>query len=114
MLLAQVAHTFEEVLGRFWLVNEFGFGWFLLINWILLLVPTAFFYFVLLDKRWAYYLSIVYAGIMILNGIGHNIASLVTRRYFNGFAGGFSGILFIVIGPFLIYYLWKGMSNGFR
>jgi len=114
MLLAQVAHTFEEVWGRFWLVNAFGFGWFLLVNWLLLLIPVLFFYFVLLAKRWAYYLSIIYAGIMILNGIGHNIATLVTGRYFNGFAGGFSGIIFIVIGPFLIYYLRKGILNGFR
>ena len=112
MLVGHIAHIFEEIWGRFWLVNAFGFGWFLLTNWILLLIPVAFFYFVLLAKHWAYYLSIVYAGIMILNGIGHNIATLVTRKYFNGFAGGISGISFIIIGPFLIYYLGKGMKNG--
>lgn len=115
ILVWHIAHIFEEIWGRFWLINLVGgLGWFLLLNWVLFGIPVALFYFVLLGKRWAYYLSIFYTSIMILNGIGHNIATLVTGRYFNGFAGGFSGILFIVIGPFLIYYLLKGMSNGFR
>lgn len=115
MLVGHIAHIFEEIWGRFWLINLIGgLGWFLLLNWALFCIPVALFYFVLLGKRRAFYLSIIYAGIMILNGIGHNIATLVTRRYFNGFAGGFSGIIFIVLGPFLIYYLLKGMPNGFR
>jgi hypothetical protein len=111
ILVGHIAHIFEEILGRFWLINLVGgLGWFLLLNWVLFCFPVSLFYFVLLGKRWAYYLSIIYVGIMIFNGIGHKIATLVTRRYFNGFAGGFSGIIFIVIGPFLIYYLWKGIT----
>ena len=115
MLVGHIAHIFEEIWGRFWLINLVGgLGWFLLLNWVLFCIPVALFYFVLLGKHWAYYLSIIYAGIMILNGCGHNIGTIVTRRYFNGFAGGFTGIGFIIIGPFLIFYLWKGMKNGFR
>ena len=106
LLLFHIAHVFEEVWGRFWIMDSiFGLGWFLIINWLLLCIPFVFFYLVLNEKRWAYILSIVYAGIMILNGVVHNIATIVTGRYFGGFAGGFTGIGLIIIGLALIYYL---------
>jgi hypothetical protein len=107
LLLFHIAHVLEEVWGRFRAIEFYGFGWFLMANWVLLCIPVVFFYYLLNEKRWAYILSIVYAGIMILNGLGHNIATIVTGRYFGGFAGGFSGIGFIIITPFLIYYLSK-------
>jgi hypothetical protein len=112
LLLFHVAHVFEEVWGRFWIMDSiFGAGWFLVVNWLLLCIPFTLFYFTLNEKRWAYKLSIVYAGIMILNGLGHNIATIVTGRYFGGFAGGFTGIGLIIIGPALIYYLLKGLPR---
>jgi len=106
LLLFHVAHVFEEAWGHFWIMDSiFGPGRFLALNWLLLCIPFVLFYFTLNEKRWAYILSIVYAGIMILNGIGHNIATLVTGRYFGGFAGGFTGIGLIIIGTILFYYL---------
>jgi len=106
MLLAHVAHVFEEVWARFWPMERvFGLGWFLAVNWLLLCFPAAVFYFVLRRKRWAFYLGIAYATIMILNGAVHNVATLVTGRYFDGFAGGFSGIGLILVGPPLIRFL---------
>ena len=82
ILLGHVDHIIEEVWGRFWLMGAvYGLGWFLVANWILLCLPVIFFYFVLLQKRWAYYLSMVYAGVMILNGLGHNVATLITGQY---------------------------------
>ena len=93
MLVGHVAHILEEVWGRFWLIQAvYGIGWFLILNWILFCVPVAVLYFVLQGKRWLCYLSMVYAGIMILNGVGHNVATIVTGRYFDGFAGGYTGI----------------------
>jgi len=111
MLVNHVAHDFEEAWGRFWIMDSFfGMGWFLAANWLLFCIPVALFYFVLNEKRWAYRLSIIYAGIMILNGIGHNLATILTGRYFGGFAGGFTGIGLIIIGSALFYYLLKGIQ----
>ena len=110
MLVGHVAHFLEEIWGRFWLIDAFfGLGWFLVANWVLFRTPVIAFYFVLRDKRWAFYLSMIYAGIMILNGAGHNTAAIATGRYFGGFAGGYTGIALLLIGPPMRYHLRKGM-----
>jgi hypothetical protein len=112
LLVNHVAHVFEETWGRFWLIDSFfGVGWFLIGNWVLFCIPVTLFYFVLHEKRWAYRLSIVYAGIMILNGIGHNVATVLAGRYFGGFAGGFTGIGLVIIGSALLYYLIKAIQT---
>lgn len=49
---------------------------------------------------------------MGLQAIGHNIAAIVTGRYFDGFAGGYSGIGLLIISMPLIYYLCKDMPNS--
>jgi hypothetical protein len=69
------------------------------------------FYFVLNNKKWAYKLSIVYAAFMALQGLGHNIAAIITGRYFDGFAGGYTGIGLFIVGLFLIYYLLKEIKT---
>jgi phosphoglycerol transferase MdoB-like AlkP superfamily enzyme len=109
LLAFHVAHVFEEVWGRFWLMQAvYGLGWYLVANWVLFCIPLAIGYFLLTTRRgWAYILSMGYAGIMVLNGIGHNVATLVTGRYFDGFAGGFTGIALIACGMPLLYQLWK-------
>jgi hypothetical protein len=112
MLTCQVAHVFEEIWGRFWLLNTFhSLALFLLANWVLFCIPVVFFCFVL-EKRWAYHLSMIYAGIMILNGLGHNVGLVATGRYFDGFAGGYTGIALVLVGPAMIYYLCKEMPTG--
>jgi hypothetical protein len=111
MLAGHVAHILEEVWGRFWLTQAvYGMGWFLIANWILFCIPVGVLYFVLQGKRWAYSLSIVYASIMILNGIGHNVATIATGRYFDGFAGGYTGIGLVLIGLPMMYALRKEMA----
>ncbi len=108
LLMNHVAHVLEEIWGRLWLIDTvFGLGWFLLGNWILFCVPAALFYFILNEQRWAYRLGMVYAGIMVLNGIGHNVATILTGRYFGGFAGCYTGIGLIILGGFLFYHLSK-------
>jgi hypothetical protein len=110
MLVGHLAHVFEEIWGRFWLMDAFfGLGWFLVANWVLFSIPVAVFYFVLHEERWAFYLGMIYAGIMTLNGLGHNVATIMTGRYFGGFAGGYTGIALLLIGPLMIYHLRKGM-----
>jgi hypothetical protein len=113
LLAFHIAHVFEEVWGRFFLLNAvFGLGWYLVANWILFCIPLAVFYFLLRGKRWAYTLAQIYAAVMILNGIGHNAATILTGRYFNGFAGGITGIGLLLAGMPLFYALWKAVRRG--
>jgi len=107
MLLAHIAHVFEEVWGRFWILSRLGLGGFLAVNWILISIPVAVFYFILRQKRWAYQLGLIYAGVMGVQGLGHNVATLVTGRYFGGYAGGFSGLALMVISWPLVRFLLK-------
>jgi len=52
MLVAHVAHVFEEIWGRFWLMEQFyGEGWFLVLNWVLFCIPVILSYAVLQAKR---------------------------------------------------------------
>ena len=107
MLVNHVAHVFEEIWGRFWLLNKVGLQLYLTINLVLFCIPVLLFYFILNEKRWAYKLGILYAGFMGLQGIGHNIATIITGKYFDGFAGGYTGIGMLIIGSALIYYFLK-------
>lgn len=50
-------------------------------------IPVILFYFVLRGKRPAYVLSTVYAVIMIVNEVGHNVATLVSGRYYGPVTG---------------------------
>jgi hypothetical protein len=103
LLAVHVAHVFEEVWGRFQpLERIFGLGWFLILNWVLLAAPMTIFLFILLKKRPAYILGMIYAGLMAVNGLGHNIGLAATGRYFGGFAGSISGIPMIILGAMLL------------
>jgi hypothetical protein len=111
MLLGYIAHVFEEIWGRFWLLNKMGLGWYLTGNGLLFCVPVVLFYFILNRRRWAYLFSLVYAGFMGLQGLGHAAATLMTGKYFDGFAGGYSGIGLLVISLPMILFLWKEMPQ---
>ncbi|MCX6561853.1 MAG: hypothetical protein NTZ26_15240 [Candidatus Aminicenantes bacterium] len=103
LLAVHAAHVFEEVWGRFQPIERvFGLGWFLALNWVFLAAPMTIFLFILLKKRPAYTLGMFYAGLMTLNGLGHNIALAATGRYFGGFAGSVSGIPMIILGAMLL------------
>ena len=112
MLLAHAAHVFEEAWGRFWIVNRLGLGLFLAVNAALFAIPAALFYGVIKRKRRAFQLSIVYAAFMGLQGIGHNAATIVSGRYYDGFAGGISGIAMLLIAIPLIRHLIKAMPDS--
>ena len=111
MLINHIAHVFEEVWGQFFLLNRVGLGTYLIVNLILFCIPVMFFYFVLYDRLWAIKLSIVYAVFMSIQGLGHNIATIISGRYYEGFAGGFTGIGLIIFGFGLIYYLLKELRT---
>ena len=111
MILAHVAHVFEETWGGFWIESRIGQPAFLAINWLLFAIPVVIFYFILDRKRWAFQLGMLYAGFMGLQGIGHNVATIVTGRYFGGFAGGFSGLVMALIAWPLIHHLRREMPG---
>ena len=110
LLINHVAHVLEEIWGRFWILDKVGTGFYLTINWVLFCIPVILFYFVLLNNLRAYKLGIVYAVFMALQGIGHNMVTIITGKYFDGYAGGYSDIGLIIIGTLLIYYLLKGLK----
>jgi hypothetical protein len=109
VLFFHVAHVFEETWGHFFLLDRMGQGWYLAINWALFSLPLVFFYFILTGRRFGYILGIIYAAFMVLNGIGHNAAVIVTGSYFGGFAGSLSGIGLIIVGVPTAFYLKKGL-----
>ena len=111
MLIIHVAHVFEEIWGRFWLLDKVGLGLYLTINCLLFCIPVILFYFILMNKRWAYMISVLYATFMILQGVGHIIATIVSGKYFDGFAGGYTGISLLIIGSALNYHLLKGLRT---
>jgi hypothetical protein len=54
LLVFPVAHVFEEIWGRLWLIARFpDLGRFLAVNLLLFCFPVAFFQFFLRGKRWA-------------------------------------------------------------
>jgi hypothetical protein len=110
MLAAHVAHVFEEAWGSFVAISVLGnLGLFLILNWVMICLILLLFWKVLLERRWAYRLGIVYAALMIVNGIVHNVGVIVTGEYSGGFAGSLSGIALIIVGPVLIYRLRSEM-----
>ena len=112
LLSSHAAHVGEEVWGQFWMIDAlYGLALFVFLNFLGFCVPAFFFYHVLSDRRWAYQLSIIYCGFMALQGIGHNVATLVTGRYFGGFAGGFTGIALAILGVALVLELRKAMPQ---
>lgn len=105
LIAFHAAHVLEEVYGRFVVLQKLGLAAFLAANWALLCLPVVFFYFWLFGRRWARRMSVLYAAVMVLNGLGHNVMTLATGRYFDGYAGGFSGLGLAVAGAFLLRYL---------
>jgi hypothetical protein len=48
---------------------------------------------------------------MAIQGIGHNVITIITEKYFDGYAGGFTGIGLFIIGSSLFYYLLKEIQT---
>jgi len=61
------------------------------LNKILFDITGINFYFVSQEKRWVYYFSFAYAGIIIMNIIGHNRVTIISESYFEGVAGRYAG-----------------------
>jgi len=112
LLAFHVAHILEEIAGGFFLRDRLGLPAFAAVNGVLFCFSLGLFYFWLTGSRWARPLSALYAGVMVLNGIGHNVLTLATGRYRGGFAGGFSGIGLAVSGLWLLSLLRRTDPGG--
>ena len=64
---------------------------------VLLALPLIVFFYILGNYRPAFLMGQIYAVVMVLNGLGHNLATLITGRY-GEFAGGVSGVGLIAFG----------------
>ena len=114
LLAFHVAHILEETLGRFVVLHKLGPVGFAAANWALYCIPLVFFYFWLTGRRWAHRMSLLYAGVMVLNGLGHNVMTLATGRYIDGYAGGYSGIGLALAGAVLIRFLLREPDRSTR
>jgi len=112
LLVFHVAHVLEEIAGGFVVLRSLGLPVFAAVNWVLFCIPVTFLYFWVLGRRWARRMSLLYAGLMVLNGLGHNLMTLVTGRYVGGYAGGFSGIGLAISGAVLARFLLRKTPGG--
>ena len=107
LLITHIAHVIEEILGKAWFIDDYygGLNNFIMVMLMLFLIPLVIIYFVLKQKSWAYYLSIIYASVMILDALTHIVDAIIYKKYYHGSAGVFTGIIFIIIGSLLIYFI---------
>ena len=109
LLFLHILHILEEILGRAWFIDIIygGLKNFIILMVILFIIPLVFFYLALKKKKFSYYAIYIYAGIMIIDGLIHIVEFIIYRKYFNGSAGLFTGIGFVIVGIPLIYNLKK-------
>ena len=108
LLILQALHVVEEILGEAYFINSFynGLSNFIIVNLILLIVPTILLYFVIKKKKVATYLAFLYHAIMIIDGLDH-----IIEFYLNGVAGLITGILFLPVSVFLIIKLKQALPR---
>jgi len=109
LLFLTFIHFIEEVWGKAWFIESIfgGLLWFFILHIILFTAAMMIFIFFLKGEAWAFALSFVYAGIMIIDGLSHIVDFFRISMYFGGAAGLFTGIGFILVSVFLIRYLYK-------
>ena len=104
LLITHLFHIIEEVLGNAYFIESLykGLTNFLVINMILWIIPIILFFYIIKKKKIAYYFSIIYGLMMIFDGLDH-----IVRNY----SGFYTGILLIIFGYYLIYYLKKELKK---
>jgi hypothetical protein len=111
-LMINFAHVLEEIYGNFRVIAIVGPLWFAIINWLIICIPVVALYYILLNKRWAYIVAIIYAAILVVNGLVHSIGYLITRQYYGGAAGCCTGLAYLVVGPMLIISLRRLLKTN--
>jgi hypothetical protein len=110
LLAAHALHVCEEAWGRFWLIDAvFGLRLFWLLNLLGFLLACGLFLGVRRRLRWAYLAGLAYAVFLALQGVGHDVAWVVSGRYFGGFAGGITGLALFAAGVPLARLLYQDL-----
>ena len=107
-----ILHVLEEIWGEFRAMRILGRNVFIAGNAFLLAIPLVVFFYVLDDRRLALRLGQIYGLIMILNGLGHGMAVLLTGHYFGYYAGAVSGIGLVALSIPLVISLEKSLKRG--
>lgn len=111
MLIAHQAQIFEELWDHSILVTSLGEGGYIMLNWILFCIPMALLYFIFIDKKWAYYLSVVYTIIMMLQGVERIIMSAVQDTLITTLPIVLTGAIIYLIGIPMVYYIYKNVER---
>jgi len=106
-VLAQVAHIIEELLGRMFVIDIIGVPVYLVLTCLMTGFIVLAFVECLKGKRWAYRIMIVYSLVMIVNGIGHNLAPYLIGDRLGSLAGEYTGLVLIVLSPIFLVQLIK-------
>lgn len=115
MLLVHQAHIYEEILGHYFLIGYMGDQLYLIGNWLLFSIPLGLLYLVIRwDKKWVYYLSIIYVVMMMFQGIEHILMSFVDDSLFVVYSGEITGLAIYIVGIPLVYYLYMNIERVSR
>ena len=111
MLITHQAQIFEELWDHSILVTSMGENIYIILNWLLFCIPLLILFFVFIDKKWAYYLSGVYAIIMMFLGVERIVTSFVQGTLITTLPIVLTGAIIYLIGVPMVYYIYKNVER---
>lgn len=111
MLIAHQAQIFEELWDHSILVTSIGENGYIMLNWLLFCIPLAMLYFIFVDNKWAYYLSVIYTIIMMFLGVERIVMSFVQGDLTTTFPLVLTGAIIYIIGIPMVYYIYKNIER---
>ena len=111
-IVLQCVNIIEEFFGNFWLITKvYGEPAFLLVNGVFLAIGIFLLLSMKKEKAWSLRMSVYYVSVLMINGIVHNLVTLSTGYFSGSYPTGFSGLLFVVTAPILIYYVYVSLYS---
>jgi hypothetical protein len=111
MLIAYQAQVFEELRDHSFLVTALSDDVYILASLLLFCIPLATLYFVLTEKKWAYYMSVIYAVFMMFQGIERLVFLFVERTTSITLPVVLTGAMVCAIGIPMVYYLYMNIER---
>ena len=111
MLISHQAQIFEELWDHSILVTSMSENIYIILNWLLFCIPLLILYFIFIDKKWAYYLSGVYAIIMMFLGVERIVTSFVQGNLIMTLPIVLTGAIIYLIGIPMVYYIYKNVER---
>lgn len=111
-LVLQCINIIEEFFGGFWVVTKvYGELPFLLVNGFFVAIGVFLLLSMKKEKAWALRMSVYYVFVLMLNGIVHNLVTLSTGHFSGDYPVGFTGLLFVVTAPILVYHVYAPLYS---